>query len=55
MRPGPGVGPEHWWNYAEDVRAYYPEGYIKDNMWDMTHYDYEDSAFGKAYPFHMGK
>lgn len=40
------------WNYSPDVESFYPEGFIKDNMWDLTHYDYDDNAMDKAYKYH---
>eukprot|EP00033_Pygsuia_biforma_P000430 GCRY01000512.1.p1 GENE.GCRY01000512.1~~GCRY01000512.1.p1 ORF type:complete len:2633 (-),score=648.95 GCRY01000512.1:503-8401(-) len=42
-----------YWNYANRVEEHYPENYIKENMWDMTHYDYDDNDFDKAYKYHM--
>ena len=45
--------PKYWWNYAEEIKKYYPDNYIKENMWDMTHYDYDDSPFCKAHNYHM--
>lgn len=41
------------WNYSPFVSASYPSNYIKDNMWDLTHYDYDDNPFDKAYKYHM--
>jgi len=41
------------WNYSPKIENYYPIGYIKDIMWDLTHYDYDDNAFDKAYKYHM--
>jgi len=41
------------WNYASRVINYWPDGYIKENMWDLTHYDYDDNQFDKAYKYHM--
>jgi len=41
------------WNYADRVLEYWPENYIKENMWDLTHYDYDDNQFDKAYKYHM--
>lgn len=41
------------WNYSPLVESYYPSGYIKDNMWDLTHYDYDDNAMDKGYKYHM--
>jgi len=41
------------WNFAENVLKYWPDGYIKENMWDLTHYDYDDNQFDKAYKYHM--
>jgi len=41
------------WNYASRVASYWPENYIKENMWDLTHYDYDDNQFDKAYKYHM--
>jgi len=41
------------WNFASRVLSYWPDGYIKENMWDLTHYDYDDNQFDKAYKYHM--
>jgi len=41
------------WNFATRVEDYWPEDYIKENMWDLTHYDYDDNQFDKAYKYHM--
>eukprot|EP00727_Mastigamoeba_balamuthi_P001018 m51a1_g10913 hypothetical protein (2455) ;mRNA; f:71063-79781 len=41
------------WNYAKQVEDHWPQNYIKDNMWDLTHYDYDDTRFDKAYKYHM--
>jgi len=41
------------WNFATSVLDYWPENYIKENMWDLTHYDYDDNQFDKAYKYHM--
>jgi len=41
------------WNFSPKVLSYYPKEYIKDNMWDLTHYDYDDNAFDKSYKYHM--
>ena len=41
------------WNYSPTVEKFYPQGYIKDNMWDLTHYDYDDNAMDKGYKYHM--
>ena len=41
------------WNYSPKVENYYPEGYIKENMWDLTHYDYDDNSMDKGYKYHM--
>lgn len=46
--------PDNVWNYATDVDSHWPVNYVKDNMWDMTHYDYDDTPFDKAYKYHMG-
>ena len=40
------------WIYSPSVDTFYPKGYIKDNMWDLTHYDYDDNAMDKAYRYH---
>jgi len=40
-------------NYSPEVENYYPQNYIKPNMWNLTHYDYSDSPYEKWYPFHM--
>eukprot|EP00727_Mastigamoeba_balamuthi_P014546 m51a1_g9716 hypothetical protein (2423) ;mRNA; r:1421685-1430074 len=41
------------WNYAKQVNDYWPSGYIQPNMWDLTHYDYDDNHMDKAYRYHM--
>ena len=41
------------WNYAPLVEQYYPKGYIEDDMWDLTHVDYDDNNMDKAYKYHM--
>ena len=41
------------WMYSPRVEKYYPNNYIKDNMWDMTHYDYDDNPMDKAYKYHI--
>jgi len=41
------------WNFATRVINYWPDNYIKENMWDLTHYDYDDNQFDKAYKYHM--
>ena len=41
------------WNFAQQVKDYWPETYIKENMWDLTHYDYDDNWYDKAYKYHM--
>ena len=41
------------WMYSPEVERYYPENYIKSNMWDLTHYDYDDNPMDKAYKYHM--
>lgn len=40
-------------NYSPEVEKHYPENYIKNNMWNLTHYDYDDSVYSKGYPYHM--
>jgi hypothetical protein len=45
--------PEYWWNYADEVNSYYPSNYITDDMWDLTHSDYDDNAFAKAYKYRI--
>ena len=40
-------------NYSPEVENYYPEDYINNDMWNLTHYDYSDSPYNKWYPFHM--
>ncbi|MCQ2816191.1 MAG: hypothetical protein MJ252_02885 [archaeon] len=42
------------YNYSPYVENFYPKGYIKRNMWDLTHYDYDDNAMDKAYRYHCG-
>lgn len=41
------------WNYAPLVEKYYPKDYIEDDMWDLTHVDYDDNNMDKAYKYHM--
>ena len=41
------------WNYSPLVEKYYPKGYITDDMWDMTHVDYDNNNMDKAYKYHM--
>ena len=41
------------WNYSPSVERYYPKGYIEDEMWDLTHIDYDDNNMDKAYKYHM--
>ncbi|MCQ2817170.1 MAG: hypothetical protein MJ252_07885, partial [archaeon] len=41
------------WNYSPRVENYYPKNYIKEDMWDLTHVDYDDNAMDKAYKYHM--
>jgi hypothetical protein len=53
MRTGSGTVVGKNWNYSPKVEKYYPSNYIKENMWDMTHYDYDDNTFDKAYKYHM--
>lgn len=41
------------WNYSPLVTNYYPKDYIEEDMWDLTHIDYDDNAMDKAYKYHM--
>ena len=41
------------WNYSPTVEKYYPSGYIADDMWDLTHIDYDSNNMDKAYKYHM--
>ena len=41
------------WNYSPTVERYYPTGYIEDDMWDLTHIDYDNNNMDKAYKYHM--
>ena len=41
------------WNYSPTVESYYPKGYIEDDMWDLTHIDYDNNNMNKAYSYHM--
>jgi hypothetical protein len=41
------------WNYSPTVESYYPKGYIEDDMWDLTHIDYDNNNMDKAYKYHM--
>ena len=43
---------DNTYNYSPTVESFYPKGYIKGNMWDLTHYDYDDNAMDKAYRYH---
>ena len=40
------------WNYSPSVESYYPQGYIEDNMWDLTHDDYDNNNIDKGYRYH---
>ena len=39
------------WNYSPRVESYYPKDYIEDDMWDLTHFDYDDDNMDKAYKY----
>ena len=41
------------WNYSPTVEKYYPTGYIQEDMWDLTHIDYDNNNMDKAYKYHM--
>ena len=41
------------WNYSPRVASYYPNNYIEEDMWDLTHIDYDDNPMDKAYKYHM--
>ncbi|NTU98874.1 hypothetical protein HGA64_02620, partial [Candidatus Falkowbacteria bacterium] len=41
------------WNQSQAVTDYFPTNYIDESMWSLTHYDYDDNAFSKGYPYHM--
>eukprot|EP00830_Metopus_es_P013292 TRINITY_DN3208_c0_g1_i5.p1 TRINITY_DN3208_c0_g1~~TRINITY_DN3208_c0_g1_i5.p1 ORF type:complete len:1569 (-),score=239.63 TRINITY_DN3208_c0_g1_i5:13-4719(-) len=41
------------WMYSPEVDRYYPQNYIKPDMWDMTAPDYDDSPMMKAMEYHM--
>ncbi len=41
------------WNFSYEVENYFPQNYISEKMWSLTHYDYDDNAFSKGYPYHM--
>jgi hypothetical protein len=41
------------WMYSPEVAKYYPENYIKPDMWDMTHVYYEDNPMDKAFKYHL--
>eukprot|EP01105_Mastigella_eilhardi_P019189 TRINITY_DN44_c0_g2_i1.p1 TRINITY_DN44_c0_g2~~TRINITY_DN44_c0_g2_i1.p1 ORF type:complete len:2522 (-),score=650.58 TRINITY_DN44_c0_g2_i1:100-7614(-) len=41
------------YNFAQQVKEYWPDNYVLDIMWDLTHYDYDDNKFDKAYKYHM--
>lgn len=40
-------------NYSPEVEKYFPKDYIKNNMWNLTQYDYDDNVYSKWYPYHM--
>ncbi|MDD4530307.1 MAG: hypothetical protein PHO80_02015, partial [Candidatus Gracilibacteria bacterium] len=40
-------------NYSPEVEKFYPENYIGNSMWNLTHFDYDDSVYSKGYPYHM--
>jgi len=31
---------------------YYPDGYIDDSMWNLSHQGYEDNVIEKGNPYH---
>lgn len=39
-------------NYSPEVESYYPKNYLDNSMWNLTHYDYDDTVFSKGYPYH---
>ncbi len=41
------------WNFSHAAESYFPDNYISESMWSLTHYDYADDAFAKGYPYHM--
>ena len=41
------------WNYSPSVASYYPDNYIEEDMWDLTHIDYDNNNMDKAYKYHM--
>lgn len=41
------------YNYSPYVTDYYPEGYITQNMWDMTSSQYDNTKVSKGYKYHM--
>ena len=41
------------WNYSPTVESYYPKDYIEEDMWDLTHIDYDNNNMDKAYKYHM--
>ena len=41
------------WNYSPLVEKYYPKGYILDDMWDLTHIEYDNTNMDKGYKYHI--
>ena len=41
------------WNYSPLVESYYLNNYMKNDMWDLTHIDYDDNPMDKAYKYHL--
>ena len=43
--------PSTWWNYASDVDAYWPAGYIAPDMWALTADTYDCNVFDYGYNY----
>jgi len=41
------------WTYSPKVYAYYPKDYVWQHMFDLTHRQYLDSVYVKAWPLHL--
>mgnify|MGYP003571698137 CR=1 FL=1 len=38
-------------NYMKQTADYWPKNYIKENMWNLQHYDYDDTPFDIGYKY----
>jgi len=41
------------YNYSPQVDTFYPNQYATNSMWNLTHWDYDDSVYAKGYPYHL--